>query len=227
MLMNKLEAEKGGRSNFAFSPLSFHSMLSLIALGSEGPTLKQMLAFMGVDGVDELNFLASHLVSSVLPPPRNDDDETGHGQIVSFVNGAWLDHRFKLKAPFEQTVRSFYRATAKEVDFLDKPDQAGEEINTWAEKESRALIRNLLPPDGIDKETILILTNALYFKGTWSIPFDISKTHHRDFHTLTGGDTIQVPFMTTDANQKHLYASTNDHQVLKITYRTGPHHDTR
>ncbi|CAI0553245.1 unnamed protein product [Linum tenue] len=120
-------------------------MISLIALGSEGRTLKQMLCFMGIDGVDELKFLASHLVSSVLLPPGNDNnDDTGHGPIISFVNSAWLDHRFKLKAPFEQTVRSVYRATAKAVDFLDKADQAREEINTWAEKESRSLVRNLL-----------------------------------------------------------------------------------
>ncbi|CAI0454459.1 unnamed protein product [Linum tenue] len=226
VLMNKLAAKNGERSNFAFSPLSFHSMLSLIALGSEGPTLKQMLTFMGIDGVDELNFLASHLVSSVLLPPENDNDDISHGPIVSFVNGAWLDHRFKLKAPFEQIVRSVYRATAKEVDFLELPDQAREEINKWAEKESRGLIRNLLPPDGIDEETILILTNALYFRGTWSIPFDISKTHQRDFHTLTGS-AIQVPFMATDANQKHLYASSNDHQVVKMPYQTGSDHDSR
>ncbi|CAN1181046.1 At1g47710 [Linum perenne] len=213
------------RSNFIFSPLSFHSMLSLIALGSEGPTLAQLLSFLDIKGVDELNFLASHLVSSIISPLlANNSDTNVKSPIVSFINGAWLDQRFKLKPSFEEVVRNVYHATASKVDFLHKADQVTEEINSWAERETRGLMGNLLPEDGLDEETVLVLANALYFKGTWDRPFDASKTEHKDFNLLNG-EAVQVPFMTTNPNQKHFYASSIDHQVLKVPYRPG--HDAK
>ncbi|CAN0876113.1 At1g47710 [Linum grandiflorum] len=209
------------RSNFIFSPLSFHSMLSLIALGSEGPTLNQLLSFLDIKGVDELNFLASHLVSSIISHQIAIENIHVQSPVVSFINGAWLDQRFKLKPSFQQVVRNVYHATASEVDFLNKADQVREEINSWAERETKGLIRNLLPEeDGLDEETVLVLANALYFKGIWDRPFDASKTEQKDFNLLDG-ETVQVPFMTTNPNQKHFYASSIDHQVLKVPYRSG------
>jgi serpin B len=43
---------------------------------------------------------------------------------------------------------------------------------------------------------VLVLANALYFKGTWSQPFDKSATFTAPFHT-PDGTVVRVPFMTT------------------------------
>ena len=85
------EVEKG--SNYVFSPLSLQSMLSLIAVGSKGFTLEQLLSFLGSKSVSELNSLALQIVTSVLLPANECQDVT-HGPIVSFTNGAWVDQRF-------------------------------------------------------------------------------------------------------------------------------------
>jgi serpin B len=45
-----------------------------------------------------------------------------------------------------------------------------------------------------DADIALILTNAIYFKGTWMTKFDESETHDEDF-TLSNNSTVKVPMM--------------------------------
>ncbi|KAJ6861013.1 hypothetical protein NC651_037175 [Populus alba x Populus x berolinensis] len=60
------EIEKG--SNFVSSPLSFHVVLSLVAAGSTGKTLEQLLSFLGSKSIEELNYqLSSHIARLILP----------------------------------------------------------------------------------------------------------------------------------------------------------------
>jgi serpin B len=51
-----------------------------------------------------------------------------------------------------------------------------DEVNLWAEKETKGLIKDILPPESVDNLTKLIFTNALYFKGEWDQKFKASKT---------------------------------------------------
>ncbi|KAM7504730.1 hypothetical protein LguiB_003634 [Lonicera macranthoides] len=50
-------------SNTVLSPLSIHVVLSLIATGSKGQTLDQLLSFLKSNSTDDLNSLSSQLVS--------------------------------------------------------------------------------------------------------------------------------------------------------------------
>ncbi|CAK7335287.1 unnamed protein product [Dovyalis caffra] len=215
------EAEKG--SNFVFSPFSFHCMLSLIAVGSKGSTLDQLLSFLRLKSIDELKSLASQAVTSVLSPSNRGEDQT-RSPIVSFVNGAWVDLSFRLKPSFQEVVKGTYCATAQEVDFVNEANQVLNEINSWVETETRGLIKNLLPQKCFGNDTALVLANALYFKGAWDRKFDASKTKYNDFHLLSG-QIVQVPFMTSKRHQRHLYVSFDGYKVLKIPYQNDQ--DTR
>ena len=68
-------------------------------------------------------------------------------------------------------------------------------MNSWAEKETKGLIKEVLSP--ITKlEPPLCLANALYFKAAWKTPFRASNTlDDEDFHLLNG-ETAKAPFMT-------------------------------
>ena len=45
-------------------------------------------------------------------------------------------------------------------------------INSWVEERTEARIKDLIPPGVLDDRTRLVLTNAIYFKGDWTKPFD-------------------------------------------------------
>lgn len=82
------------------------------------------------------------------------------------------------------------------------------------------LIKNLLPERCLERETVLILTNALYFKGAWTEKFDASRTENRDFYLLNG-QIVRVPFMTSRKHTYHFYESFDGFKILKIPYRNG------
>lgn len=99
-----------------------------------------------------------------------------------------------------------------------KAAEVTNEANSWIEKETNGLIREVLPPGSVDSTTRLIFANGLYFKGTWDDKFDASETKDYDFHLLNG-DSVQVPFMTS--KKKQLISSFDDFKVLGLSYRQG------
>lgn len=116
LLTNKiLENEAAKGSNSLASPLSLHVILSLVAAGSTGQTLQQLLHFLGSNSIADLNLLSSKIIS-VASPAEN----LAGGPLLSFVNGAWLGQSLKLKSSFEEIVKGSYKAELKSVDFATK-----------------------------------------------------------------------------------------------------------
>ena len=110
------EVSKG--SNFVLSPLSFHVMLSLIAVGSTGRTLEQLLCHLESTSIDDLNKISSQIVA--LTSMHRERNDLISSLIVSSANGLWVDRSFTLKPSFEKIVKGVYKAEAKEVDFANK-----------------------------------------------------------------------------------------------------------
>ncbi|KAA8528574.1 hypothetical protein F0562_035929 [Nyssa sinensis] len=200
-------------SNLVFSPLSVHVVLSLIAAGSEGPTLEQLLSFLKSKTNDDLNSFSSELVALVLA-----DGSLSGGPKLSFANGVWIDQSLPFKPSFKRIVDTVYKAASNHVDFQTKAVEVTNEVNLWAEKETNGLVKEVLPSGSVDSSSRLIFANALYFKGAWNDKFDVSATKDHDFHLLNGS-SVQVPFMTS--KKKQVIKAFDDFKVLGLPYKQG------
>ena len=60
------------------------------------------------------------------------------------------------------------------------------QINKWVSKATNKLITSILPKRSVDPSTVLVLANAIYFKGKWSKPFEKKKTKDGEFYCLDG-----------------------------------------
>ncbi|KAL6982828.1 hypothetical protein U1Q18_016221 [Sarracenia purpurea var. burkii] len=200
-------------SNLVLSPLSIHIALSLVAAGSKGPTLHQLLSFLKSKSADDLNSLSSQFITLVLA-----DAGRSGGPRLSFANGVWIDQSLTLKPSFKHVVDTVYKSASNHVDFQTKAVEATNEVNSWAKKESNGLIKEVLPSSSVDCSTRLILANALYYKGEWNEKFDASKTKDHDFHLLNGS-SVQVPFMTS--KKKQLVSAFDGFKVLRLPYKQG------
>ncbi|KAF7803113.1 serpin-ZX-like [Senna tora] len=212
------QLEKG--LNFVSSPLSLHIILSIIASGSSGKTLDQLLSFLGSESINDLNSSSSEIVSSI----RNVEEsiESG-GPIISFVNGTWVEKSFGLKTSFEEIVKHLYKSKIEVADFINKVVFLGskDEVNSWVKNATKGLIRQLVPSGSLDEDTKLVLVNALYFKGSWDQKFDPSITKTKPFNLLNG-QTLQVPFMTTMSREQYHHRTFETYKTLKIPYQTSP-----
>ncbi|KAF2910187.1 hypothetical protein DAI22_11g082632 [Oryza sativa Japonica Group] len=70
-------------------------------------------------------------------------------------------------------------------------DEACDEINRWVAAATENLIKSIVSPDSVDKQTRLVVTSAIYFKGKWATPFDKETTKNDKFHLLDGGGDKQ------------------------------------
>ncbi|XP_074364790.1 serpin-ZX-like [Apium graveolens] len=201
----------GKTFNLVFSPISIQVVLSLLAAGSSGETLTQLLAFLKAESIDELNSIYARLVDVVFA-----DGSSSGGPIVSVANGVWLDQSLSFKPSYRHVVQTSYKAASHRVDFKNKAEEVRNLVNSWVDEKTRGCIKDILSPGSVDSSTQFVLANALYFKGKWRDPFDAYYTKHFDFHLLDSS-SVQVPFMTSSDEQ---YISVfNGFKVLKLPYQ--------
>lgn len=219
-LAGSVALKHASASNLAFSPLSLHVALSLLAAGSAGETHQQLASFLrissgggGVGSAELLGSLASQVVEIVLA-----DGSPVGGPRVSFASGVWVDQSLPLKPAFQQISASVYKAEARAVDFQKKAVEVTGEVNSWAEGATAGLIRELLPAGSVDHMTRLVLANALYFKGAWREKFDASQTRENTFYLLDGS-SINAPFMTS--KKKQFIRANDGFKALKMPYQQG------
>src|SRR5262249_53702459 len=68
----------------------------------------------------------------------------------------------------------------------------------------------------LNADTRLVLTNAVYFKGTWVKRFDKAKTRDADFR-LADGKAVKAPMMRLAGNFN--YPEKPDFQALELPYK--------
>ncbi|CAN6323295.1 unnamed protein product [Urochloa humidicola] len=208
-------------TNIVFSPLSLHVALSLLAAGSGGATRDQLLAALGGLGdgepapsaAESLHALAEQVAHLVMA-----DGSSAGGPRIEFADAVFVDKSLKLSTAFEEIAVGKYKAETHSVDFREKATQVVGQVNSWVEKVTSGLIKELLPSGSINKDTNLVLGNALYFKGAWTKKFDASKTRDSKFHLLDGS-SVQAPFMSSRDDQ--YMSSYGNLKVLKLPYQQG------
>ncbi|WVZ71668.1 hypothetical protein U9M48_020229 [Paspalum notatum var. saurae] len=199
--------------NFLASPLSFHAALALVAAGARGETQRELLGFLGSSDSESLHELHSAPATSLLGVLR------GLPQ-TSFACGVWVDRGRALVPEFTDTAVSRYAAVAEAADFVSEPEAARRRVNAFVGEATRGLIADVLPPRSVDSSTVLVLANALYFKGAWARPFDPRMTYAAPFH-VPGGGTVRAPFMTTIQFKEQLVAVFPGFKALKLPYSDG------
>ncbi|GJV31221.1 serpin-ZX [Tanacetum coccineum] len=96
-------------------------------------------------------------------------------------------------------------------------DRAVDVINLWVHKGTKGLIPFIVEKSDLDRESVMLIANAMYFKGTWSDPFDTDGTIEEKFNLISGGK-VSVPFMTS--NKEFDYGSFEGYKMIKLPYKS-------
>jgi serpin B len=110
--------------------------------------------------------------------------------------------------------QQFYKAQITELDF--RQPQAAGKINRWVKQQTRGKISQIV--DQVQPNLVLLLLNAVYFKGTWSEGFDTAATVNHPF-TLANSTRKQHPMMTQTG--EYDYYETTQFQAVSLPYGKG------
>lgn len=101
---------------------------------------------------------------------------------------------FSLNKNYADLIKKYFKVDLQPLNFTDKK-AAANIVNQWVSSQTANKIKNILSPDLINKDTRVILANAIYFKGFWLSKFKKEQTKKLPFN-LANGDIKDVNMMT-------------------------------
>lgn len=194
-----------------FSPFSISSAFAIVYEGARGTTADEIQSVFHFPKDDETRRTGfAGIISGI---NSGDADYT-----LSTANALWAEQTYPFLPAYISTAEQYYSAHVTNLDFKNNTEASRLIINNWVEDQTNDRIRDLLPSSALDSWTRLVITNAVYFKGTWEEQFDETQTK-QDFFTVSPGTTASVQMMQrTDPDATFNYAEADLFQALEMPY---------
>ncbi len=164
--------------NVFVSPFSIAVALTMTYNGARGRTADDMARTLALGGIPR------EMVNKVMTQVTALLHQQSTGVTLAVANSLWACDDVRFQPDFLERVRTAYAAELANVNFL-APATLGR-INGWVSTATHDKIKDLLQAGDLDKDTLMVLVNAIYFKGQWDRQFDTALTRARDFTSSTG-----------------------------------------
>ncbi|XP_059562291.1 serpin B7 isoform X1 [Myotis daubentonii] len=167
-----------GSGNVFFSSLSIFTALAVVRLGARGDGAAQM------DKVLHTNTMSGHGNSPNTQPGLQfqlkrilSDINTFHKEYeLSIASGLFAEKMFDFHEEYIRCAEKLYNAKVERVDFTNAVEDARYKINSWIRNETHGKIKNIISEGSISSSAVMVLVNAVYFKGKWESAFTKSDT---------------------------------------------------
>ncbi len=215
-LYKALAHEKG---NLCLSPYSIESALAMTFAGAAGDTRTEMARVLHFDPADDNGVadsfaaLQKSLVQMSAPQKGAKSDQI----TLAIANRLFAQKDYPFRPSFLALVKQKYDAPLQPLDFKKNSAGATKEINDWVADQTRKRIVDLIPPNGLDETTRMVLANALYLKAPWAEPFEKSATRPEPFHA-NGGTPVDVPMMH-ETSHGFGYGEKPDFTMVSLPYK--------
>ena len=194
--------------NYILSPASLDFALALLAEGLEPEARAELDSVLGYSSSSVYSDARLDAIKTKLNQSKNEEYVQ---YFLTTTNSIWAQNGLKINKNYVKTLQSKYRAEAKEVDF--KKSITKGIINQWISKNTGGMIKDFLKK--INPDTIIMLMNAIYFKGNWENKFSEDKTKKRSFKNFDG--TKKKVDMMLQSNH-FLYFEDENFEYLRLNY---------
>jgi serpin B len=171
--------------NMFISPFSLSTALAMTYAGARGETEKQMARALGFPIPQE----ALHDEMAELLPTLKGNN----GVELHTANAIWPSKNYPFGPSYIELLKNKYAAEVKELDY-SKSENACKAINSWTSEQTKKKIKEIVSREHVSVNTLMVLTNAIYFNGPWAAEFESSRTQNQEFHVF-GNKTVEVRMM--------------------------------
>jgi len=207
-------AEKNQNGNFVFSPLSMHSALTMLYLGTTTNSTSRQELSKAMGG-----FVAEHGLSCSY---KSVVDDYSKEKSFRYGNKFWLQKGQDINANFQQKIHEILHSDAENIDF--NAEDSVDMVNAWVASITNGKITKMVKE--FSRNTVLYLANALYFKEEWLVPFEdvnYDETPLRgSFETPTGSKDVpmiqQINYNATYGEVK-IFGDNEFVEVLSLPYK--------
>lgn len=194
--------------NPVLSPLSAYLCLAMLMPGANENTKAEFEKILGADW-DYVSALAADIAAQL--------EKTGGSTKLDLANSIWTDDdKAVIEEEWLKTVKAYFGPDIYSADLPS--DGALKAINKWVNDKTNGMIPKL-HDENYDKDTIMVLLNALYMKAEWAHKFEGQDTYDREF-TKADGSAVTVPFMNMFEAYES-YIKTDDAEGIMLPYDDG------
>ena len=203
--------EESKDSNIFFSPYSISIALTMTYEGAKGQTAEEMQSVLHIP--EDANVRRPNFARIF-----NEINKKEKKYKLSTANALWAQKDYSFLKEYTNNVEKYYGGKLTNLDFTRESEKSRQIINKWVEDQTNNKIKDLIPQGVLNAYTRLVLTNAIYFKGTWVKQFDEKDTKEEDFR-IDSSNTVKVPMMRLIGDGvKFNYAETDEIQILEMPY---------
>ena len=187
-----------GKNTFC-SPLGVSYVNAMLYAGAAGVTKSELETVMKFNGssFDQFDAFSKQI----------NEINTREQVEIRIANGIW--NRIILKDSFKKIIEEKFDSESFKLT-TEAP------INKWAEDKTNGKIKDLLAPGSITPDVVMVLANAIYFKGDWLYKFDSLKTEKEWFYK-EDGSKAKTKLMHIESSFS--YAENDDYQALELPYK--------
>ena len=178
-LFNELCKSSKENENIFFSPLSISLALSMLLIGSDEATKKQIEQVLGIVKNEALLDKVKNL-NEIL-------NTSAEGLSVKLASCIFPDESFTVIRKYLADLKTSFNCQVQRLDYKTNAEKCKLTINQWVERCTEGKIKNLFA--NIEPETVCVLVSCIYFKGDWRDEFDSYYTRDCDF--LLKGEALQ------------------------------------
>ena len=192
-IFRQLNQNKKGQ-NLIISPLSIYQVLSLLANGANGETQSEMLKTLGSNNIDELNEINYKILK-----------KAEGFSTIDIANAVMTKFR-----PMEDfcSIADKYLAPIQPLVSVDQ-------VNNWCSEKTHGKINKII--EELNPETVMLLLNAVYFKGKWIKYFEKESNLKLPFFNFKKNENkklIETMIQTDYFN----YKENSDMQIIELPF---------
>ncbi|XP_042901044.1 iripin-2 isoform X4 [Parasteatoda tepidariorum] len=198
-------------ANVFISPLSISSALAMAFCGARNETAQEMRQVLGYEIASIKNEEVKHCFLHLLSEMEQIKDSC----TLTSANIVFSQDGFPLTEDFVQLLEDSFKAMTLNVDFLNESDKAVQQANNWVNEKTNGMISNLL--DSLDPATVMVILNAVYFKGVWMLQFDQEDTYEQDFYN-NGLEVNAKRVEMMHLKKSFLYTENKSFSAIQLPY---------
>ena len=192
----KTVCKQNAGKNVVVSPSSGYMVLALASLGADGNTEKQLLNALGVPG-------AAADLRKQIKDIRSKAKTQKAGITLESANAIFVDSAAPLAEGFADTTKTDFGGEVIAENFSSQATV--EKINKWCADHTHGKINSII--DRLLPENLMVLINALYFKGKWQSQFDPQLTKPGKFNLSE--DKQESVSMMNQQSELQFFAGSN------------------
>ena len=206
-LLSQTVRDYGGEGNVMISPASIMMALDMVAAGAKEDSLRQLtdLFAVGQGPLSQQAYAASLM------------DKINNSKDVDFscANAVWNNSLLlgdMVNTEYVDYIRETFLAEYTVTDFNNK---TCDEINGWIYDHTDKKIKNMI--EDLDRDTVMVLVNAITFDGKWEEPYEKDNVKDGDF-TAANGKVQKATFLN---DTSYIYFETDKATGFTKNYKGG------